>query len=84
MVRINNHLLDSRFAVIDKKIYTTGGWYLQLHGLTTNEDHAYSLEDNKTTLIAPKNFPREDHGGFSVRYWLYMNMYLRYFFSKIF
>jgi len=46
-------------AVINGKIYGAGGY---LHCLCTNEVSVYSLDDNKSSLVAPMNFRRVGHG----------------------
>ena len=52
--------------MIDKKIYITGGWHRHYgdepFGLPTNQVSVYSLDDNKSTLMAPMNFTRNGHG----------------------
>ena len=67
VTRISNITWNNRCAVIDKKIYTTGGFYnsdveLRLPFRSTNEAHVYSFKDNNTTLMAPMNSRRFCHG----------------------
>ena len=63
---INTNVSNSRCAIIDRKIYSTGGVsYVRdrfYNRLTTNEVHIYSLDDNKSALMAAMNFTRQEHG----------------------